>query len=46
MQTIVLLLLIVVLDYRKFLDLLFDYCQQWKYVVNTSKTKIMILERA
>jgi len=45
MQTILLFLLIVVLDYRKSLDLLFDYCQRWKLVVNTSKTKIRILRK-
>ena len=45
MQTILLFLLIVVLDYRKSLDLLFDYCQRWKLVVNTSKTKIRIFRK-
>ena len=45
MQTIFLFLLIVVLDYRKSLDLLFDYCQRWKLVVNTSKTKIRIFRK-
>ena len=32
-------------ELQKSLVLLFDYCQRWKLVVNTSKTKIMILER-
>ena len=45
MQTILLFLLIVVLDYRKSLNLLFDYCQRWKLVVNTSKTKIRIFRK-
>ena len=29
-------------EFQKSLDLLFDYCQRRKLVVNTSKTKIMI----
>ena len=32
-------------ELQKSLVLLFDYCQRWKLVVNTSKTKIRILER-
>ena len=28
-------------ELQKSLDLLFDYCQRWKLLVNTSKTKVM-----
>ena len=32
-------------ELQESLDLLFDYCQGWKVLVNTSKTKIMILRK-
>ena len=32
-------------EFQKSLDLLFDYCQRWKLVIDTSKTKIMIFRK-
>ena len=32
-------------DLQKMLDILYDYCQQWRLTVNTEKTKIIVFSR-